>query len=1134
MTGSEFLAQLQKLGVQLWAEGDAVRYRAPKDVLTEMLHAEMARRKAEILELLRESNRPKGVSFTTVQQGSRRGGLPLSFSQERLWFIDQLEPDNPAYNIPCAVRARGPLHVTALEQTFNEIVRRHEIFRTTCSTVNDRPVQVICPTLIVPLRVVDLRHIGEVEKEATVRRLAAMDAREPFDLARGPFLRISLLQLAPDDHVLLLTMHHFVADGWSSGVFFQELSTLYEAFSAGKSSPLPDLVIQYADFAQWQRRCLQGDNLESQIAYWKKQLAGAPAVVELPADRPRPPIQTYRGAAESLVLPRNLSEALKQLSRRQSATLFMTLLAAFQTLLYRYTGQNDIIVGTAVSNRNRTEVEGLIGPFANDLILRSDLSGNPTFRLLLDRVREVAAGAYAHQDLPFEKLVEELQPKRNLAHHPLFQIMFILHQQDLEQSLRLPDLGLSPVPIEMGTARYDLFLNMADGQQLSGSLEYSTDLFEVDTIKRMLGHFEALLESIVADPEQRVSALSMLSEAEREQLLVGWNATQAEYPECCVQELFEAQAERTPDAVAVVGEAERLSYRDLDDRAERLADQLRAIGVRPDVLVGICLERSVDLVVGLLGILKAGGAYVPIDPNYPAERIEYMMEDSAMKLLLTQERLVGNLPQSRCRVVSLEQLTAERELHRSEVAQESARAENLAYVIYTSGSTGRPKGVEIQHKALVNFLHSMRQRPGLTPQDVLLSVTTISFDIAGLELFLPLIVGACVVIASREVALDGRRLMEQLENCGATVMQATPATWRMLIDVGWSGRKDLKILCGGEALSGELASQLLERGASLWNLYGPTESTIWSTHYRVERVDGAVPIGRPIANTEIYILDRYLKPVPVGVPGELHIGGSGLARGYLNRAELTEKKFIRDPFSTEPSARLYKTGDLARYLSDGNIEYLGRLDHQVKIRGFRIELGEIESVLSQHQAVREAVVMVREDEPGDRRLVAYLVPKQDSIPTVSKLRNLLKSKLPDYMMPSAFVELDAFPLTPNGKVDRKALPVPDHDRSQSEKEYVAPRTPVEEVVAGIWADVLKLDQVNVHDDFFDLGGHSLLATQVISRLRNSLKVDLPLRLLFEQPTVAGLAEQIDTLLWVGERSRPSVSDKSENREEIKL
>ena len=547
----------------------------------------------------------------------------------------------------------------------------------------------------------------------------------------------------------------------------------------------------------------------------------------------------------------------------------------------------------------------------------------------------------------------------------------------------------------------------------------------------------------MTNPTQRLAELAMVSEGEREELLVSWNATHTDYPQCCVHVLFEAQTERTPDAVAVISGGERLTYRELDERAERLAGQLRATGVRAGVLVGICLERSVDLVVGLLGILRSGGAYVPIDPNYPAERIEYMIEDSAMKLLLTQERLVGNLPQSGCRVVSLEQLTAERELHRSEVAQETARAEDLAYVIYTSGSTGKPKGVEIQHQALVNFLYSMRERPGLTPQDVLLSVTTISFDIAGLELFLPLIVGACVVIVSREVALDGRRLMEQLERSGATVMQATPATWRMLIDAGWSGKKDLNILCGGEALSRELASELLERGASLWNLYGPTESTIWSTLYRVENVDGAVPIGRPIANTEIYILDADLKPVPIGVPGELHIGGAGLARGYLNRPELTAERFIANPFSDGSQARLYKTGDLARYRADGNIEHLGRLDHQVKIRGFRIELGEIESVLSQHPGVRQSVVMAREDKPGDKRLVAYIVPNLGSNSNTSELRNFLKSKLPEHMVPAAFVELGALPLTPNGKIDRGALPVPEHSHFL-ETPYAPPRTAVEE------------------------------------------------------------------------------------------
>jgi aspartate racemase len=852
--------------------------------------------------------------------------------------------------------------------------------------------------------------------------------------------------------------------------------------------------------------------------YWHSTLDGELPVMQLSADYPRPVVSSFLRARASVALDPLVYRQIRNTCQQKNVTLFVFLLAAFKTLLLRHTTQEDIIV-SSLSSASTPSAQGTNGQrFTNVLALRTNLEGNPDFVAVLKRVSKTVEEAGNNRDYPFEKLVEYIQT-RQASLSPIFQTMFIL---------RDTPSALAPTPIsednladvEKHSNKFDLVVLVCPkGETLTVTWEYDTELFESTTILRLLDHYQVLLEGTGANPEQRLSELPLLTEAERHQLLVEWNDTKRDYPkDKCIHELFEAQVERIPDAVAVVGEGERLSYRELDDRADRLARQLRAIGVGPDVLVGICLERSVDLVVGLLGILKAGGAYVPIDPAYPAERIGLMIEDSAMTVLLTQERVRGNLPESRCRVVSLEQLASEGELHASDVTRESAGAENLAYVIYTSGSTGRPKGVEIQHKALVNFLHSMRQRPGLTPQDVLLSVTTISFDIAGLELFLPLVVGACVVIMSREVALDGRRLMEQLENSGATVMQATPATWRMLIDVGWSGRKDLKILCGGEALAGELASQLLERGASLWNLYGPTESTIWSTLYRVEAVDGAVPIGRPIGNTEIHILDRYLKPVPVGVPGELHIGGAGLARGYLNRPELTEEKFIRHPFSTDPSARLYKTGDLARYLSDGNIEYLGRLDHQIKIRGFRIELGEIESMLSQYPSVRENVVVAWEVAPGDKRLVAYCVFAQTPPPAAESLRSFLKEKLPDYMVPSAFVELDALPLTPNGKVDRKALPALDQIRIEPATTFIAPRNPIEEVVAEIWADVLKmsLQSIGVRDNFFELGGNSLLAVRLFAAMEERTGKRLPLASLFQAPTI----EQMANLVCEKDWSRP--------------
>jgi len=724
-----------------------------------------------------------------------------------------------------------------------------------------------------------------------------------------------------------------------------------------------------------------------------------------------------------------------------------------------------------------------------------------------------------HQDLPFERLVAELQPERHLNQNPLFQVMFVL-QNTPAQPPNLRDLIVCRLGLDRGTALYELTLELRESRiGLDGFIEYDTDLFDSDTIDRMVGHFQTLLEGIAANPNQRISNLPILTEAERRRLLVEWNATKRDYPSGkCIHELFEAEVKRTPHTIAIVFEDQQLTYRELNGRANQLAHRLQALGVGPGTLVGICIERSLQMVVGLLAVLKAGGAYVPLDPSYPKERLAFMLDDT-VAVLLTQHGLLDLLPDHKARVVCLDTdwELIERESRRKPVSD--VTSDNLAYVIFTSGSTGKPKGVEISHRAVVNFLHSMREEPGLTEQDTLFSVTTLSFDIAALEIFLPITVGARVVIISGETASDGSLLAGKLAQCGATAMQATPATWRLLLEAGWQGSKQLTMLCGGEALPRELAAPLMVKGSSLWNLYGPTETTIWSTLCRVDSKERRISIGHPIANTQIYILDSHLQPVPIGVPGDLYIGGDGLARGYLNRPDLTKERFIPNPFSDEPGARLYKTGDLARYLPDGNIEFLGRIDGQVKIRGFRIELGEIENVLGQAPGVREAVVLAREDTPGEKRLVAYMVPDRKlSLPT-GELRTFLKEKLPEYMVPSAFVVLERLPLTPNGKVDRKALPAPDTSRPDFSGAFVAPRNSVEEVLAGIWTDVLKLECVNVHDNFFDLGGHSLLAIRVISRVRQAFRIEIPLRALFENPTVAGLAESLEAIRWASNQPR---------------
>ena len=1057
----------------------------------------------------------------------------LSFGQERLWFLDQLEPGKSWYNTAWAFRLRGELDEKALRQALDLVVERHEILRTNYRSLEGRPIQIVREASPVPWREADLRDMAEDKRRARLHHLLEDEATRAFDLSRDLMLRAFLAREEERQWILLLVSHHIASDAWSRGILCRELSQCYAALRESKIPVLPELPIQYADYASWQRQWLTGHVLEAQLAYWKRQLAGELPVLELPADRPRPATLTYSGGQVRFSLSSELSLQLRTLSRQEGVTLFMILIAAFKVLLYRYTGQTDMVVGTPIAGRTRCELEGLIGFFVNTLVLRTDLEGEPSFRELLQRVRETALAAYEHQDSSFEKLVQELQPERDMSRHPLFQVMFILENTP-RREFELSGLKTEQLEVQTRTAKFDLTLALADhGENLTGFLEYNADLFDRETTERIIGHYQCLLEEAVENPDKRISILPLLTESERQQILIEWNDTWADYPrQQCIHELFELQVTRSPEAVALVHQKNRLNYEELNGRANQLAYYLRGRGVGPETLVGICMERSVDMVVGLLGILKAGGVYVPLDPAYPQQRLAWMLEDAQIQVVLTQQRVLDAIPIGHADVICLDKEWDKITLKSRDNPVSVIGAGQLAYVIYTSGSTGQPKGVQIPHNAVVNFLHAMRRRLNVSDADTVLAVTTLSFDIAGLELFLPLSSGAQVVVASREETTDGQQLMKKLRESEATLMQATPATWRMLVDSGWTGDKRLRILCGGEALPQDLASQLLVKGGSLWNLYGPTETTIWSSVHQVTKLNEPILIGRPIANTQIYILDRYRQLVPVGVRGELHIGGDGVARGYVNRPELTEQKFIPNTFSDELGERLYKTGDIARYLTDGNIEFLGRVDHQVKIRGFRIELGEIEAVLSQQPAVREAVVVAREDVSGEKRLVGYVVPSQEPAPTTSELRVFLQQKLPDYMVPSIFVTLKVLPLTPNGKVDRRALPVPDQSRTKLESSFIAPRTQVEELVAGVWAQVLKLEQVGIQDNFFELGGHSLLAMQVISRIRNAFEVDLPVRDLFEKPTVAGLAERVETIRW-STRGVPPVGPQSD-RAEIEL
>ncbi|HEY2940845.1 MAG TPA: amino acid adenylation domain-containing protein, partial [Vicinamibacteria bacterium] len=958
------------------------------------------------------------------------------------------------------------------------------------------------------------------DRAAALRRLMAEEARLPFDLARGHLFRARLLRLADEDHVLLATLHHIVADGWSLGVLVRELGALYTAFSRNEPSPLPHLPVQYADFAQWQRQWLSGERLQRQLAYWREKLAGLPTL-NLPLDRPRPPLQTFRGAMHHFRIPGDVAARVRELARREKATIFMALMTAFQTLLHRYSDQEDVAVGTPVAGRTRTELEGLIGLFANTLVFRTDLGGDPSFREALARVRENALEAYAHQEMPFERLVGELRPERNLSAHPLFQVMFVL-QNAPAAPVRLPGLGLGSVGVETGTSRFDLTLFVTDGADgFSGTFEYNTDLFDRETVERLSAHFGMLLEGAIEAPDRRISELPLLTSPERTRMIGEWNDTARDVPpEACLHGLIEAQVARSPDRIAVSFEGESLSYRALDKRANQLAHRLRKLGIGPEVLVGIYLERSLDMVVALLATLKAGGAYLPLDPAYPQDRLAFMAADAGIHVLMTQASLLDMLPRGGAEVLCLD---SEREslARESETAlPELVSGDNLAYVLYTSGSTGRPKGVQIPHGAVVNFLTAMTEQPGLGPEDVLLSVTTLSFDIAGLELYLPLVMGARVELVGRETAADGRQLRERLDRSGTTVMQATPATWRLLLEAGWNGEAPLKVLCGGEALPGDLAAELLRRGASVWNLYGPTETTIWSALHRVVAAEPVAPLGRPIANTEMYVLDGRGQPVPVGVPGELFIGGAGVARGYRNRADLTAERFVPNPFASAPGARLYRTGDLVRYRPDGTIDFLGRLDNQMKVRGFRIELGEIEAALMDHEAVASAAVVARKNGAGDRQLSAHVVFGRGRDATVTELRADLKKKLPAHMIPSSFLVLDALPMTPNGKVDRKALARLE-DRQDERVPARGPRTATERLVAEAWREALGLARVSVQDNFFDIGGHSLLSMRVLARLEKSLGLRLnPREMIFQ--TLEQFAAMCEERLGKGQQDAVSL------------
>ncbi|MBW8852646.1 MAG: amino acid adenylation domain-containing protein [Xanthomonadales bacterium] len=1076
-------------------------------------------KRAQLMQQLAKRAAETAVPQTEIGRRPRPPRLPLSSAQQRLWILDQFDPGNSVYNVTSLMRLQGTLDVDVLQRCLDAILVRHESLRTVFPKDADGPFQRILPPSPVPMARFDVSDRGDAAAcEAEAFALTRADARAPFDLVAGPILRATLVRIDAQDHLLALSAHHIAVDGWSFGVLFGELSKLYRAFLAGEPSPLPELPIQYADYTLWQQDELGSAELARQLEYWRTRFPDRPTVLELPGDRPRPPVQSYRGAMLSRTLPRELYDAVKRFSRQEGTTPFMTFLAAYQALLARYSGQDDIVVGVGNANRTRRELEPLVGFFINTLPLRADLSADPTFRELLAQVKAATLDSYANQDLPIERLIESLDIERDLSHAPLFQTM-LFYQNFPSSEVDLPGLRMQAVDMadaHSGTARVDFSIFAAEDDEagLIMLMEYATDLFDRDYVEAFADHLGQLLRSAIDAPDTRVRALEILAPAERQRLLVEWNATAAPMPAAqTVHALFEAQAARAPDALAVVQGEAALDYATLDAQATRIAAHLRAHGVGPGRMVGLYLERTPRMLAALLGVLKAGAAYVPLDPGFPAERIGYMLEDAAAPVVLTERAIAAQLPAGAHVALDVDALDGDAldgdaldgdVPPAADAVPGDAGAEDPAYVIFTSGSTGRPKGVRIPHRAAVNFLASMAREPGLGADDRLCAITTLSFDIALLELMLPLTVGARVVLADRATAADGAALAALLDASGTTVLQATPATWRMLLDSGWRGRDGLRMLCGGEALPRELADRLLACGAALWNVYGPTETTVWSTLERVTAGDGPVPIGHPIANTEVYVVDKAMRPMPAGLPGELLIGGLGVALDYLDRPELTAEKFVDDPFGPRPGGRLYRTGDLARWRRDGRLEALGRIDHQVKLRGFRIELGEIESVLLQGEAVAQAVVVCREDRPGDKRLVAYLVPASAAA-DVTALRNRLRERLPDYMLPAAFVGLDRLPLTPNGKVDRRALPAPEADAFGAADE-TAPRNPEEETLVALWAEILGRPKIGIHDNFFDLGGHSLLATQLVARMQAALGPDITLRMVFEAPTVAGFSE----------------------------
>ena len=1033
---------------------------------------------------------------------------PASIIQEQFWLINRLQPGNTSYNIPSLFRLKGSLNADAIKQSVNEITRRHEIFRTTFTSENGQLQQIVADEPRFAFSSILVTDLNSQKTDEKLQILIRREVETSFDLERGPLLRVTLYCISDDEHYLLIMMHHIITDLRSKELFAAELSFLYNVLTQGKSPALPPPEQHYKDFALWQKNWLASQDSEKVLTFWQKRLSNHSGYLNLPTDRPRQPVQILSGGAIPFNLSKSFTESLKEFSRQNNVNIFLTLLTAYLILLFRYTNQKDIIIGVPLTNRRHDPHKNILGCFVNILPLVFTISNDLPFEEVLRQVRLEMLAAHRNQEAPYELIVKRLRPKRDPSYNPLFQAGFTFEPP---MELEFAGVEITAQKIHNHGTQLDLFLTLWENEgEVHGLIEYNRELFDDSTLNRFAGHYETLLQGILTKPTNLISILPLLPSSEKNQILFEWNNTKRDLPaKPYLHALFEKQAKKIPDAVALVFAGSHLTYQELNIRANQLAHHLLTLGVKPGTLVGVFMDRSLEMVIALLGILKAGGAYVPLDPNFPPDRLSYMLEDTGVALVLTQENLSSYVPASNIQKIHLD--THWTEIENQPISNPAAplSPDSLAYVIYTSGSTGRPKGVQIPHKAVVNFLLSMRRQPGITEKDALLAVTTLSFDISVLEIFLPLSVGAKTIIANRENAANGQQLLELLKKTAITIMQATPTSWNLLLAAGWQGSNEFKVLCGGEALPQDLAQQLVKRSKNVWNLYGPTETTIWSTCCRLQEDSPDILVGKPIDNTRIYIVNQQNQLNPVGIAGELLIGGAGVSRGYINQPALTKEKFIPDHFGSTPDSLLYRTGDLACFMPDGNIKILGRLDNQVKLRGFRIELGEIESILETHPDVDQAVALIREETSGDKRLVAYITLQAGRHFSEIELRRHLKKNLPEYMLPSIFVKMDSMPLTHNGKIDRKSLPHPEMKRPELAQEFILPQSEVEKIVTRLWSKTLKIDTIGIDDNFFDLGGDSLLSVQIVMLLEKEIKTEVPVVKFFQYPTIRSFAEYIE-------------------------